>query len=81
MLGKAVIVGPHMGNFEAVMGDFLKADAIVQVSTPTDLETAVRGLLADPAPREARGRRARDLVLNRRGAVAQSVALIRPLVT
>ncbi|MDI6775097.1 MAG: 3-deoxy-D-manno-octulosonic acid transferase [Verrucomicrobiota bacterium] len=77
MLGKPVIVGPHMENFSAVLADFLAADAIVQVKDAAGLEAALRRLLGDAAFRASLGERARRLVETKRGILRETVRLMR----
>ena len=72
-LGKPVIVGPYMSNFEAVVADFLAADAIVQVPDAAALEAAARALLADRDRCQEMGRRAKAVVEAKKGAVRESV--------
>jgi len=76
LFGKPIVVGPHTGNFAAVVADFLAADAIVQVRDAVELEQRLRSLLTDPASAAALGARARALVEARRGVVAESVRRI-----
>jgi len=78
--GKPVLVGPHTENFEAVMRDFLDADAICQVRDQAGLEAKIRFLFENPAEREAMGRRAASVVDAKRGAIEASVERIAPLI-
>ncbi len=71
--GAAVIVGPHMQNFDAITRDFLNAQAIIQIGAEQDLLPGVRSLLEDPARARALGEFARRVVDVRRGA-AQRLA-------
>ncbi|MCC7299478.1 MAG: 3-deoxy-D-manno-octulosonic acid transferase [Verrucomicrobia bacterium] len=73
LFGKAVIVGPNMENFPAVMDDFLAANALRQVSDFQTLETAVAELLADSAAREQIGNAARGVIESRRGVIQKMV--------
>ncbi len=76
MCGKAVVVGPNMENFPAVMPVFLKNDAIVQVSDVQSLETTISRLLADEPARAALGARAAQLVEENRGMIQKTVRLL-----
>lgn len=76
MYGKAVVVGPNMENFPAVMPVFVKAEAILQVEDVRELEQAVRGLLEDVQQRAALGERAAMCVEKNRGAIERTVELI-----
>jgi 3-deoxy-D-manno-octulosonic-acid transferase len=71
--GKAVIVGPHMENFQEIADEFGGQDALVRVASAGELGAAVAGLLADPARRQAVGERARALVARNRGALAATL--------
>lgn len=75
-LGKAVVVGPHMGNFPQVMPQFLAADAVVQVPDAPGLEQALATLLADPQRRAAIGNRAREVVSANLGSVERTAEMI-----
>jgi 3-deoxy-D-manno-octulosonic-acid transferase len=79
MFGKPVIVGPNMENFHAVMQDFLREKAVIQVRDAAELETVTRNLLCDAATRDALGRRAASVVESQRGAVQRTVAWLLPL--
>ncbi|MEI8243778.1 MAG: 3-deoxy-D-manno-octulosonic acid transferase [bacterium] len=76
LCGRATLVGPFTQNFRPVMADLLAAQAIVQVPDAAGLEREIAGLLADPARREALGRRAADAVQRRRGVVGRCADLI-----
>lgn len=76
MCGKAVVVGPNMENFPAVMPVFLENEAIVQVKDATALEAALDRLLADEAARAALGRRAAKVVEENRGMIQKTVRLL-----
>ena len=80
-LGKPIIVGPHMTNFEAVMSDFLSAGAIVQVADAEALEAAVRRLLGDEARRVELGGKAKEVVVAGRGVARESVKLIMAILS
>ncbi len=76
MCGKAVVVGPNMENFPAVMPLFLKNEAIVQVGDVQSLETTIAHLLADDPARTALGARAAQLVEENRGMIQKTVRLL-----
>ena len=80
VVGKAVIVGPHMANFQEMADEFLAEGALVQVASATDLAEQVAALLADPARRDAIGERARGLIQRNRGAVRGTVDALAGLV-
>ncbi len=71
--GKPVLIGPRVDNFQSILADFLAADAIWQVQDQAGLEAAIADLLADPAQREALGRRASALVRSKAGALQRTL--------
>lgn len=67
---KVPIYGPSMENFRAMAGQFLSADAAIEVRSAEELSGAWRGLLSDPTRAARMGERARDLAYRNRGATA-----------
>jgi 3-deoxy-D-manno-octulosonic-acid transferase len=78
--GKAVVVGPHMENFQEIADTFRAADAFVQVPSAEALADAVGRLFVDTERRNAIGERARSLIERNRGAVARTVDALAALV-
>jgi 3-deoxy-D-manno-octulosonic-acid transferase len=76
MSGKAIVVGPHMENFPAVLPIFLENEALVQVANKAELKTTIARLLADPAARTALGNRAAQVVKTNRGMIQKTVQLL-----
>jgi 3-deoxy-D-manno-octulosonic-acid transferase len=76
LFGKAVVVGPNMENFPAVMDDFLSAAALRQVPDFQTLEKTVADLLDDPAARACLGDAARGVVESHRGVIEKMVEQI-----
>ncbi len=70
--GKPIVVGPHTGNFTAVIAAFRAANALVQVGDAAGLERAVLALWADEPARLALGRRAARVVRAQAGALRAS---------
>jgi 3-deoxy-D-manno-octulosonic-acid transferase len=79
--GKAVVVGPHMENFQEIARDFLAEDALLQIQSAAELPGAIVGLLRDGARREAIGQRARSIIERNRGAVDETVAALAGLLS
>lgn len=79
-LGRAIVVGPHMENFQTVMSDFLAAGAVLQVADGTELAGAVERLVADATLRQEMGQRARHVVDAARGAVARTTEHLLTLI-
>lgn len=77
---RAVVVGPHMENFQEIARAFLEEDALVQVAAADALAPAILRLLRDPAARDQLGARARDLVERNRGALDRTVQALAELV-
>ncbi len=74
MYGKAVLMGPNMENFPAVMETFLKQQAVEQVDSPSALADAVQRLLDSPEERTQLGNRAAQVVQDNRGVIERTVA-------
>ncbi len=70
--GRAVVVGPHMENFQEIAEQFRGEGALVQVASPDELAREVSALLVDPERRRGLGERARALVSRNRGAVSRT---------
>ena len=73
LFGKAVVVGPNMENFPAVMDDFLAANAIRQVPDSDALEKTVAELLTYSSVRVQLGTAARGVIESRRGVITKMV--------
>jgi len=76
MCGKAVVVGPNMENFPAVMPVFLKQDALVQVADAAALAAALAQLVASQEARAALGARAAQVVDANRGGIQRTVSML-----
>jgi len=75
-LGKAIVFGPNMQNFAAMVDAFLKRGGAVQVRSTAELEKTLGELLADEKRREALGQNALKVVRENRGAIERTVDLI-----
>ncbi|WP_303902556.1 3-deoxy-D-manno-octulosonic acid transferase [Thiohalomonas denitrificans] len=64
--GKAVIVGPHMENFQPETALLKEQEAVCQVASEGELAEAFRRLLQEPAIRQLMGEAARRTVQERR---------------
>jgi 3-deoxy-D-manno-octulosonic-acid transferase len=76
--GKAILCGPNMENFRAIVEDLRAADALIQLRGPEDLFDVVDCLLADESRRSGLGRNAADRVAALAGALARTVDGILP---
>ncbi|MEY2341894.1 lipid IV(A) 3-deoxy-D-manno-octulosonic acid transferase [Acidithiobacillus sp. IBUN Pt1247-S3] len=79
-LGKAILVGPYMDNFQSLNDDMLSAGAIERCTDEDALLTALRHLLQDPPAALALGQRAADWFAGQRGALERSLQRIQDYV-
>ena len=75
-LAKAIVFGPNMQNFSAIVTVFLREQGAVQVRGAAELEAVLAGLLGDPPRREQLGQNALKVVRENRGAVDRTVDMI-----
>jgi len=80
IFAKPVLHGPNLENFRLVAEIFRRDHASIEVADTDALANTLRALLANPAEREAFGRRARETVERHRGAIARTIDLLEPLV-
>jgi 3-deoxy-D-manno-octulosonic-acid transferase len=73
VLGKAIVFGPHMQNFEAIARTFVEKKAAVQVQDEAELEAAFADLLADTRRAAEMGRNAQQVVRENSGAMERTV--------
>jgi 3-deoxy-D-manno-octulosonic-acid transferase len=78
--GRAVVVGPHMENFQEIADTFRAEGALVEVRSAEDLGREVAALLVDEARRRELGDRARALIDRNRGALRATVDALAGLV-
>jgi 3-deoxy-D-manno-octulosonic-acid transferase len=77
--GRAVIHGPHMGNFAEMRDLFQAAGAAIQVADGRSLAQALQALLDDPARAERMGQAGRGIVEAQRGATQRTADLVQAL--
>ncbi len=75
-MAKAIVLGPHMGNFAEITAKFLAQNAAIQVADEAALESAIDDLLSDKAKRDALGQAAQKVVQSNEGAVERTVEMI-----
>ena len=75
-LAKAIVFGPNMQNFSAIVTVFLREQGAVQVRNAAELEGVLAGLLGDAPRREQLGQNAVKVVRENRGAVDRTVDMI-----
>ncbi len=76
MIGKPVVFGPHMQNFEAITQALLQGQGALQVSNAAELEQAVAGLLKDEKAAQELGQRGEQVVKQNLGAIERTVEMI-----
>jgi 3-deoxy-D-manno-octulosonic-acid transferase len=75
-LGQAMVFGPNMQNFKAVVGAFLAEQAAIQVPDAAGLQQAIVELLGNEQRRADMGARALQVVRKNLGATDRTVQLI-----
>jgi 3-deoxy-D-manno-octulosonic-acid transferase len=75
-LGKPMVFGPNMQNFEAIAKAFVDNRGAVQVRNEAELEVAVAELLADETRAADVGRNALRVVSENTGAIERTVDMI-----
>jgi len=75
-LGKAVIVGPSVFNFQEATESGVAAGAVLQVADAQELTQQVSALLRDPARRTRMGEAGVEFTRSHRGAVDRLFALL-----
>ncbi|MHC4248457.1 MAG: 3-deoxy-D-manno-octulosonic acid transferase [Planctomycetota bacterium] len=76
-LGKAVVFGPHMFNFEEPVAALLDERGAVRVGSADELAPAVAALAGDAGERGRLGEAGRRAIESRKGATGRTVGLIR----
>ena len=74
-LGRAIVFGPEMQNFRAVVRSLLEEDAAVQVADAAELENTITELLKDSERRNAQGARAQAVVKANKGATQRTAQM------
>jgi 3-deoxy-D-manno-octulosonic-acid transferase len=78
-LGKAVVFGPHMENFEAVVTGLLREGAAVQVESAEHLTLELLRLAAAGEERERMGEKARGVLEPHQGATVRTAQVLASL--
>jgi len=76
VLGKAIVFGPHMENFSALVGHLLAHRAVVQVPDAAVLAEETLCLLRDASLRLTLGERARNALAAHAGATERTCAAV-----
>ena len=77
-VGVPVLFGPHMNNFREIASKILSSKAGIQISEASQLPTALRALLDDPAARGEMGANGARLLMENRGATERHMEIIAP---
>jgi 3-deoxy-D-manno-octulosonic-acid transferase len=75
-LSKPIVVGPHTENFSEAMARLSAAGGVAEVRDGWELESQLDRWLGDPVATAAIGRKARDVVIENRGATQRTAVLI-----
>ncbi len=78
-VGKPVVFGPHMFNFQEISQMTLERGAGVQIQSPDQLASAVSDFLGNANRRDDAGLAGRKMVEENRGALAANMRLIEEL--
>jgi 3-deoxy-D-manno-octulosonic-acid transferase len=84
--GKAIVTGPYTFNFESIISDFRRCDALVQLPVTSEreivaeLHDALQELISDSSRRDQLGRNARAVIEKSRGATQKTVDIIKDFV-
>jgi 3-deoxy-D-manno-octulosonic-acid transferase len=75
-LGKPILFGPNMQNFEAVARSFVEGEGAIQVRNALELEDAIGRVLSDQQLAGRLGDRAVEVVKKNLGAIERTVDMI-----
>ncbi len=78
-VGKPVVFGPSMHNFESIVHQLLAHHAARQVANAGELTRLLKALLGDPVEAQAMGRRARELTERFQGATQRTLDALAPI--
>ena len=75
-LGKAMVFGPNMQNFQSIASAFVAAKGAVQVQNAAELEEVLEQLLMNTQWREELGQNALEVVRKNQGAIDRTADMI-----
>jgi 3-deoxy-D-manno-octulosonic-acid transferase len=78
LMGKTMVFGPNMQNFEAIAKAFVENNAAFQVKNATELESAFSRLLEDPKLAAEMGQRAMHVVRENAGGIERTIEMMLP---
>jgi 3-deoxy-D-manno-octulosonic-acid transferase len=73
VLGKPVVFGPNMENFESIAQDFLNHSAAIQIQNTEQLEQTFDRLLSDNNLRSQLSQRAAELISQKKGGMERTL--------
>lgn len=77
--GKAVVFGPHMGNFRLLVDQLLREHGALGISGPDDLENTLRSLFSNPEKRMTLAQNGARCLALHRGATARTCEVLESL--
>lgn len=75
-IGKAIVFGPNMQNFEQIAAEFVRAGGAIQVADEQALTESIRRLLRDEQHRRELGQKALAVVKQNQGSIEKTVEMI-----
>jgi len=78
-VGKPVVFGPHMFNFQEISQMTLERGAGVQIQAPSELAPAISDFLGNANRRDSAGEAGRRMVEENRGALAANMRILEQL--
>ncbi|MDX1950651.1 MAG: 3-deoxy-D-manno-octulosonic acid transferase [Verrucomicrobiota bacterium] len=76
VLGKPMVFGPHMENFQAITEALLEGKGAIQVNDEAGLEKAFESLLSDEQAANELGRNAQQVIKKNQGSIERTVNLV-----
>jgi 3-deoxy-D-manno-octulosonic-acid transferase len=75
-LGKPILFGPNMQNFQAISEELVTGGGALRVADAAELERQLDALLGDAARRAEMGRRAQEIIRQNQGALHLTAEMI-----
>lgn len=79
-LGKPILTGPYLFNFEEISELFFAANAMTKVTDADSLAAQLISFMKNPVERAQRGQRAQQVVLANRGALTKQLEIISKVI-
>jgi 3-deoxy-D-manno-octulosonic-acid transferase len=76
LMGKTMVFGPNMQNFEAISKAFVEKNAVFQVKDVSELESAFARLLENPKLATEMGERALQVVRENSGGIERTIQMM-----